>query len=151
MGNYVEESLTKGETVRYAGRLSLWSYWINFLLGGFFALVLILTNLTWLYSLGTAALLVWPFLARRATELVVTDKRLIAKYGILSTHSIEMRFDKIETVRVKQDLIGRILNYGDIMVTGTGTTFDPIPNISKPIAFRNALNQAMDPSQPSTA
>lgn len=71
-----------------------------------------------------------------------------AKFGVTSTQSIEIRFDRIETVRVKQSLMGRILNYGDIVVTGTGSTFDPIPNISKPMKFRAALNDAMEATRP---
>jgi uncharacterized membrane protein YdbT with pleckstrin-like domain len=59
--------------------------------------------------------------------------------------------EKIESVRVGQSLIGRMLNYGDIVVTGTGSTFDPIRNIASPLAFRTALNQAMDPRAPSEA
>jgi uncharacterized membrane protein YdbT with pleckstrin-like domain len=91
-------------------------------------------------------LLIWPFVARRSTELAITDKRLIAKYGVLSTHSIEIRFDKIETVRVSQGIIGRLFNYGDVIVTGTGSTFDPIKNIASAMRFRTALNDAMDPA-----
>jgi uncharacterized membrane protein YdbT with pleckstrin-like domain len=75
---------------------------------------------------------------------VITSKRLIAKFGVLSTQSIDIRFDRIETVRVKQSLMGRIFNYGDIVVTGTGSTFDPIPNIANPMGFRAALNQALE-------
>jgi len=101
-----------------------------------------------LIALGIIA---WPLLARRSTELAITSKRLIAKFGVASTQSIEIRFDRIETVRVKQSLMGRILNYGDIVVTGTGSTFDPIPNISRPMKFRAALNDAIEAVRPSAS
>lgn len=94
------------------------------------------------------AVIAWPLIARRSTELVITSKRLIAKFGVTSTQSIEIRFDRIETVRVKQSLMGRILNYGDIVVTGTGSTFDPIPNVSNPMKFRAALNDATEAARP---
>ena len=77
--------------------------------------------------------------------------RRTCKYGMISTHSIEIRFDKIETVQVKQGLLGRILNYGDIVVTGTGVTFDPIRNIASAMKFRMALNDAMDPAAQSAS
>jgi uncharacterized membrane protein YdbT with pleckstrin-like domain len=85
-----------------------------------------------------------PFISRKSTELVVTDKRVIAKFGLVSTRSIEIRLDKIESVRVQQGLVGKIFNFGDITITGTGTTFDPVPRIARPLAFRNALNEAME-------
>jgi uncharacterized membrane protein YdbT with pleckstrin-like domain len=92
-------------------------------------------------SLGV---LLAPLISRKSTELVVTDRRVIAKFGLVSTHSVEIRLDKVESVRVQQGLTGKIFNFGDIMITGTGTTFDPIPKIARPLAFRNALNEAME-------
>jgi uncharacterized membrane protein YdbT with pleckstrin-like domain len=168
MGNYVEEGLSPGEAVKYIARLSLYKYWLNFLLGG----LMLFGSLSLLFkafivpsnghaagaitgmSMGVVLLLalavfLWPFLARRRTELAITNKRLIAKFGLVSTQSIEIRLGKIESVRVKQGLLGRILDYGDIVVTGTGSTFDPIRNISSPLAFRTSLNQAMEPSDAS--
>ena len=151
MGKYVDENLGKGESVRYTATVSLWRYAFNFFIGGllvFGSLVAMVGSLsvgTAIMFLISAVLLGWPFIARRTTELVITDKRLIAKYGMISTHSIEIRFDKIETVQVKQGLLGRLFNYGDIVVTGTGSTFDPIRNIASAMKFRTALNQAMDP------
>jgi uncharacterized membrane protein YdbT with pleckstrin-like domain len=161
MGQFVEDSLGRGETVKYSARVSLWKFTFNFFIGGLLALISLPSLVGSLFA-GEAAgssgavfvvllavslvLLVWPFIARRSTELAITDKRLIAKYGVISTHSIEIRFDKIETVRVSQGIMGRLFNYGDIVVTGTGSTFDPIRNIASALRFRTALNDAMDPA-----
>ncbi len=161
MGNYVDKNLDHEETVKYSARVSLWKYWINFLMGGLIAAVALLGFAAFLSSksgtqpvtgpkfalvtlLISLAIFAWPLVARKSTELVITSKRLIAKFGVVSTQSIDIRFDRIETVRVKQSLMGRILNYGDIVVTGTGSTFDPIPNIANPMGFRAALNQALE-------
>jgi uncharacterized membrane protein YdbT with pleckstrin-like domain len=161
VGSYVDRNLSQDETVAYSARVSLWKYWFYFLIGGFLVLAALIGFAASVSAKGgtgwmmgskfNAALLVaglvvlaWLLIARRSTELVITNKRLIAKSGIVSTQSIEIRFDRIESVRVNQSLIGRILNYGDIVVTGTGSTFDPIPNIASPMQFRTALNQAME-------
>ncbi len=162
MGNYVDKNVGPGEAVRYTARVTLWNFSIFFLVGGLLIVgsvpLLIAAFSTPSGASGSAAgsymagflllfallLLVWPFIARWSTELAITEKRLIAKYGVMSTHSIEIRFDKIETVRVTQGLIGKLFNYGDIVVTGTGSTFDPIRSIANPMAFRAALNQAME-------
>jgi uncharacterized membrane protein YdbT with pleckstrin-like domain len=161
MGNYVDKNLGSDETVKYSARVSLWKYWFNFLVAGLIAAVALLGFAAFLSSksgtqsfngpkIALVTLLIslagfaWPLVARKSTELVITNKRLIAKFGVVSTQSIDIRFDRIETVRIKQSLMGRILNYGDIVVTGTGSTFDPIPNIANPMGFRAALNQAME-------
>jgi uncharacterized membrane protein YdbT with pleckstrin-like domain len=164
MGSYVEENLGKDETINYSASVSLWKYWFSLLIGACLAIGALLGLAASLTShsgggilgpkfeaillLIALGIIAWPLIARRSTELVITSKRLIAKFGVTSTQSIEIRFDRIETVRVKQSLMGRILNYGDIVVTGTGSTFDPIPNISKPMKFRAALNEAMEATRP---
>ena len=164
MGSYVDKNLGKDETINYSARVSLWKYWFGFLIGGFLAFGALLGLASSLSSksgdgmlgrkfeaiflLIALGVIAWPLIARKSTELVITSKRLVAKFGVASTQSIEIRFDRIETVRVKQSLMGRILNYGDIVITGTGSTFDPIPNISKPMNFRTALNDAMEATRP---
>lgn len=163
MGNYVDKNIGPGEALRYTAKVSLWKFSFYFLTGGLLALglfpifIMTLTKSTAgsapppgaAYAVGIMLLIgvllfIWPFIARWSTELAITDKRLIAKYGVVSTHSIEIRFDKIETVRVTQSLSGKVFKYGDIVVTGTGSTFDPIRSIADPMAFRMALNQAME-------
>ena len=167
MGSYVDKNLGKDETITYSASVSLWRYWLSLLIGGLLALGALFGLASSLSSkradglLGTKfeavillialGVIAWPLIARKSTELVITSKRLIAKFGVASTQSIEIRFDRIETVRVKQSLMGRILNYGDIVVTGTGSTFDPIPNVSKPMKFRAALNDAMEAATGKTA
>ena len=126
MGNYVDGNLNKEETVTYSAKVSLWKYWLSFLVGGLFVLVALLgfaasvsakggtgsmlgTKFDAALLLVALVVLVWPLIARRSTELVITNKRLIAKFGVVSTQSVEIRLDRIESVRVNQSLIGRIL------------------------------------------
>ena len=66
-------------------------------------------------------LLLAAWIRRRATEIVVTDRRVIFKRGVLSRHTVEMNVSKIETVDVEQGLAGRIWGYGTVMIRGTGS------------------------------
>jgi hypothetical protein len=45
--------------------------------------------------------------------------------------------DKVESVDVDQSVMGRILNYGDIIIRGVGVGIEPLKNIEAPIEFRN--------------
>ena len=54
-------------------------------------------------------LLLGAWIRRQATEIVVTDRRVIFKRGVLTRHTVEMNVSKIETVDVEQSLAGRHL------------------------------------------
>ena len=76
---------------------------------------------------------------RRSTEIVVTDRRVIYKRGLLSRHTMEMNVSKVETVDVDQPLGGRIWDYGTVLIRGTGSTWEPLTGVGSPIAIRNAI------------
>jgi hypothetical protein len=50
-----------------------------------------------------------------------------------------MNMDKIESVDVDQSLIGRLFDYGDVIIRGTGAGIEPLRGIDSPLAFRNAV------------
>ncbi len=84
-------------------------------------------------------LLLGALIRRRATEIVVTDRRVIFKRGLLSRHTVEMNVSKIETVDVEQGLAGRIWGYGTLMIRGTGSGFEPLVGVGSPLEIRNAI------------
>ena len=129
MASYVESALTKGEQVVYQGKVSIWSLVPLLLLGLIFLAV---------YGLG---LLFWVAAAIRyfTTELAITNKRVIAKFGLISRSTIEINLQKIESIQVNQGILGRIFNFGSIVVSGAGNPQAPIPGISSPLQFRRAF------------
>jgi uncharacterized membrane protein YdbT with pleckstrin-like domain len=73
------------------------------------------------------------------TELVVTDRRVIYKSGLISRHTLEMNNSKVESVDVDQSLLGRLLGFGTIVVRGTGGSLEPIRQIGDPLTFRSHI------------
>jgi uncharacterized membrane protein YdbT with pleckstrin-like domain len=134
MASYVESNLLSGETVVYRAEISLWS--VAHLI--FFGVILLVA-----YGLGIVFLL-WAFIRYKTTEFAVTDKRIIAKTGLISRNTVEMFLDKVESLHVEQTVAGRILNFGTITIRGTGSTEEPIKNISAPLALRKQFMQAAD-------
>lgn len=84
------------------------------------------------------------FIIYWTTELAITEKRVVAKYGLIRRTTIELRLDKVESVMVKQGFLGRILNYGDVVVVGTGASGTPIPYIAEPLEFRTQLYKILE-------
>ncbi|MDR3536358.1 MAG: PH domain-containing protein [Acetobacteraceae bacterium] len=76
---------------------------------------------------------------RHTTEIVVTDKRVIFKRGVISRHTVEMNVGKIETVDVEQGLLARLFDYGTVVIRGTGSGFEPLRGVGEPLAIRNAI------------
>lgn len=101
---------------------------------GFFLCVtsmLILTLL--LKSLGSLVIFL-------TTEFVVTNRRVLAKYGFIRRQTVEILLSKIESVTVYQGIMGRLLNYGTVTITGTGGTRGKMRGIASPTEVRRKIN-----------
>jgi Bacterial PH domain len=59
--------------------------------------------------------------------------------GFFERKSIEVHMNQIESVDVDQTLLGRLFNYGDVTIHGTGTTYEPLRAADRPIALRNEI------------
>jgi uncharacterized membrane protein YdbT with pleckstrin-like domain len=74
-----------------------------------------------------------------SSEFAVTNKRVVIKVGLVNRKTLEMVLTKVETIRVNQSIPGRLLNYGTIVVTGTGGTNEPFTAIANPLEFRRQV------------
>jgi uncharacterized membrane protein YdbT with pleckstrin-like domain len=61
----------------------------------------------------------------------------VYKRGFIRRHTVEMNMDKVESVDVDQSIMGRLLNYGDVTIHGTGEGWEPLDRIDAPLEFRN--------------
>ncbi len=75
------------------------------------------------------------------SEYAVTDKRILMKVGFIRRISLEIFLDKIESIHVQQNILGRILNYGAIIISGTGGSKDPFSYIPNPLEFRKQVQE----------
>lgn len=141
MASYVDSVLTAGEKILYRGRISHWSLWQYYLIG-----VLLLP----LFGLGLVVF-VMAYVKMASTELAITNKRVIAKFGFISRSTIEIALNRVESVQVHQSVMGRLFNFGTVVVSGAGTPQAPIASISDPIGFRKAFIEAQELSSPDRA
>jgi uncharacterized membrane protein YdbT with pleckstrin-like domain len=134
MASYVEGALVKDEKVVHIGRVSLWS------LSGLILLGLILLPF---FGLG---LIPWimAYIRYKTTELAITSKRVIAKFGFISRSTVELNINKVESLQVDQSIMGRLFNFGTLVISGAGNPQAPIPGISNPMEFRRAFMEAQE-------
>lgn len=76
------------------------------------------------------------------TEIAVTNSRLIYKRGLIARYVGEIAIDRIEGVNFLQGLLGRMLNYGRVVVRGMGVGEVILPPIADPVLFRKAIDKA---------
>lgn len=121
---YVDSNLTEGEFVTYRASV----HWAIYLPGIILAPVLI-----------GVLLLIVAYVVTKTTEMAVTNRRVIAKTGLISRRTLEMNLSKIENVGISQGVMGRILGYGVVTVSGTGGTRETFQTIAAPLKFRRAV------------
>lgn len=150
---YVRRVLQPGESIVYATKL----HWIIYLRAILLLIIcLILAAAAWYtaenrnlsLALSIAAVIFvllslssWfpAFIRRITTELALTDRRIIHKRGLLARYTMEMNRRQVESIDVDQTILGRIIGYGSVVVRGTGSSLEPIPNITDPLTFRTHI------------
>jgi membrane protein YdbS with pleckstrin-like domain len=82
-------------------------------------------------------------LYQACTDIGITTKRLVAKFGFVAIKTFELPLGSIESVNISQSVIERISGCGTVTVHGTGMGIAPIRFLSNPVRFRNELNEAI--------
>ena len=77
------------------------------------------------------------------TEQGVTTKKGIKKVGIISRNTEELLLSQVETVEIKQGVLGRLLGYGNVRLTGTGSSNLIFHTISNPINVKNNIESLL--------
>lgn len=131
MASYIEEMLGRDEDIVARAAITPWVF--------FLPVVITCISFGLLFPI-----LIIPFIRIKTTELGVTNKRVIAKSGLISRRTIEQRIQKIESIRVNQGIFGRLFGFGSIMVHGTGGATTPITMVADPFSFKRAVESVVD-------
>jgi membrane protein YdbS with pleckstrin-like domain len=140
------------EKVLYEGKLHwliyFWPvFWILFFVPSFIAAYTVNSE----GSRGMFYIMVLPIIflvvaiLRQMTSIFrITNQRVYLKTGLIARNTTEIPLRKIETVSVKQGLVGKTVDCGDVVLTGTGSSMKPLCKLAAPFKFRDALTDAMN-------
>jgi uncharacterized membrane protein YdbT with pleckstrin-like domain len=78
---------------------------------------------------------------RNATEMAVTNRRVLIKTGMTSRRTLDLMLSRVESIGVEESAAGRMLGYGSVIVRGTGGTPEPFLMIAHPQEFRRAVQE----------
>lgn len=133
---YIQQSLSKGEEVQAVFKLH-WFVWVP----------------VWIWALAgvlSAGLLapvaIYLWLSIRTIEQGLTNKRVITKRGIISRNTDEMKLSSIETVELQQSIFGRIFGFGNVKVTGRGTSAVVLKTVTDPMAIKRQIESVSNPA-----
>jgi uncharacterized membrane protein YdbT with pleckstrin-like domain len=140
---YIDQNLAKGERVVYRTR----QHKIIFALPTLFMVIALqgrfLPGRDCCDALVAVGALWWmaTLLSYFCTEFGVTTRRVIIKAGIFRLNSIEVLNSQVESIKVKQSVLGRVLDYGTVTVTGGGGTDDVFYLVDRPGGLLRAVRQ----------
>ncbi len=159
---YIESNLVPGEVLIYQTRL----HWIVMLGHLVLGCLLLAAGALLLYyaltahasistahaledvgaalALGGAIAILMGILRRSATEMAVTNRRVVVKTGLASRRTIEMLLNKVETIEVHETAFGRIAGYGTVVLIGTGGSSEPFEQVAHPLEFRSQVQQQIE-------
>lgn len=147
--SYVQRVLQPGEQVRHISSIHWIVYWpgvavaLLAVVAYWFSETRLLTGF-WRYTAYALALVAVVLLIQQwfqwwVTEIAVTNRRVIYKKGLIRRQTNEMNMDKVESVQIDQSILGRMLDYGNVTILGTGEGFETLRTIASPIELRNSV------------
>ncbi len=156
---YAERVLQPGETIAYRASL----HWIIYFVGlvlilaaiGFAVAAMLLKTEAVRLGLMLAALialflglfqLIRAWIVAVNTEIIVTTRRVIYKTGFISRNTVEMNLDKVESVLVQQGILGRMLDFGTVIIRGVGAGLEPVDNIGAPLELHRHVGAPLAPN-----
>jgi membrane protein YdbS with pleckstrin-like domain len=145
----LRSALQPGEQVRQISSI----HWIVYWPGVAVALLAVvaywlsdtrLLPVFWRYTAYALALVAVVLLIQQwfqwwITEIAVTNRRVIYKRGLIQRETNEMNMDKVESVQIDQSIFGRMLDYGNVTILGTGEGFKTLRTIANPVDLRNSI------------
>ncbi|MGN0536726.1 MAG: PH domain-containing protein [Acutalibacteraceae bacterium] len=143
---YVERYLGKGEAIYAKAQVyngSMISSWV------FTVLSLLLCFISAFFLIFTAILLIVAIsntVSVLTTELVVTNKKVIGKVGLVSTKAMDAPLNKIQNVAVSSGLGGKIFGYGHINISTASGQFR-FKNIKHPDDFKAVILNSIDKNE----
>ncbi len=144
---YIEKNLMDGEHIVYEARQHWVIYWLP-------ALLVVIAIVQFVVPTGGTGLLlqccfalllilaavVWAVNIYGGRKYILTNMRLILKRGIVRRNSLDLILRRCEGVSISQSIMGRILDYGTVIVS-TGEVTNSFSHIENPVKFSSMINQ----------
>jgi uncharacterized membrane protein YdbT with pleckstrin-like domain len=151
--SYILSNLKDNEKLAFKSSQSIKSLFFWSFIFGFIGLVLVLLkgfvvimgvsstgyNLYLIYWAVLLFFVIKNLITYFTTEYGITSNRVISKEGLIRRDIEEINLSSIESINVNQTIIGRILNYGTIVISGRGTSKVLLKDVDNVIETRKLI------------
>lgn len=139
----IAERLVEGEEIIKTARIHAGIYWkaVAVLILGLLVGVVIAKELGILLTAVAGFMAVYASIKKKILMLVLTNKRILVRYGILQVDVVDVHFDKIESIELERMPPGYIMGYANVVVMGTGQRYIVIPYVANGVEIRKAYNE----------
>lgn len=158
---YVQQQLGAAERILYTERHH-WVFFvaemIKWILFAAAVLAVVIIFRVWLFPSSTwmwwilLVLVVpgirvfWGWLSWKMNVYVLTNRRVIESTGVLSKRVADSSLEKLTDIVLKQSILGRMLDYGDIIVltAAAGAGVNNLKQIRRPMEFKTQMLNAKE-------
>ena len=131
-------SLNEGETPIWFGQMSWTANWVLLLLTVIFAITIILIPIAIIFFIIALINVI-------TSEYFISNKRIYVKYGLIARVANDLKMDWITNTSIRQGFVGRILNFGTLLIatpgTATGTTM--MVGVSDPMGVKGIIENRL--------
>lgn len=139
----VEELFVEGEDAVIRAHIHDAIYWKSaavFILAILVALFVVV-EIGALLAFVSILMFVHALFKKEILQLVLTNKRAFARYGLLQVDVVDIQFSKIESIELERMLPGFVFGYSNVVIMGTGNRYIVIPYVRNALAMRRAYNK----------
>ena len=77
------------------------------------------------------------------SSLTIKKNQVILRTGFLVQKTLDIPLSKIESIDIRQTLVGSLFHYGTLVITGTGGSRQMVNYLSQPLTCRRYIEQLM--------
>ena len=139
----IDKMLVKGEEVVEQAVISPFIFWQSAVVFALAVLVgaFVVFELGVLLAVSALVMFVYAALRKKIMMLVLTNKRILFRYGILQVDVVDLRFSKVESVELERMPTGYVMGYANVVMMGTGNRYVVIPYVENGPEIRQAYNR----------
>lgn len=78
------------------------------------------------------------------SSLTIKRRQVIVRTGMMVRQTIDIPINKIESIDIRQSVLGSLFAYGLLVITGTGGTRQEINYLNRPLTCRRYIEQLIN-------